>query len=54
MSKVVKVTVEVVMDDSYDVQQVINEMDYSFSHDGILDTEIEDFEVVDTDSIYGY
>lgn len=52
MTKVVKLTVEMVVDDSFDVQEIINEMDYKFDHDGIIETEIEDYEVV-SDSVYG-
>lgn len=54
MTKVVKVTVELVVDDTYDLQEVIREMDYSFKHEGIIETEIEDYQVIDTDTVYGY
>lgn len=54
MTKVVKVTVELIVDDSYDVQEVIQEMDYTFKHDAIIDTEIDDYVIADTDSVYGY
>ena len=54
MTKTVKVVVELVVDDSYDVQEIIQEMDYSFKHEGIIETEIDDYQIVDTDSVYGY
>jgi hypothetical protein len=54
MSKVIRVSVEMVVDDNYDVQEIINEMDYNFKHDGIIETEIEDYEVVEGDTVYGY
>ncbi len=54
MTKIVKLTVELEVDDSYNVQEVINEMDYRFEHDAIISTEIEDFHVEGDNGVYGY
>lgn len=40
-TKVVEITVKLVIDENADVQEVISEMDYEFTHPAIKDTEIQ-------------
>lgn len=44
--KVINVTVQVKIQDGYDPHEVIADCDYSFSGDGIVNTEITEIEVV--------
>ena len=41
-TKVVEVTVKLVVKADADVQEVISEMDYTFDHPAIVDTEVTD------------
>lgn len=44
--KMVFVTIAVRVKDAADIQEVVSEMDYSFVHDDIINTEIVDIEEV--------
>lgn len=39
-TKVVEITVKLVLDENADVQEVVSEMDYNFDHPAIKDTEV--------------
>jgi hypothetical protein len=47
MSKTIHVKVKLTIADDADGLDVVQEMDYSMVHDGILDTEIVDVEIPD-------
>ena len=50
MSQIVYVTVKLVLEDSVDYQEVVNEVDYTFDHEAIQDAEIVDVEPIQVES----
>ena len=41
-TKIVEITVKLVLKEDADVQEVVSEMDYQFTHPAIVDTEVVD------------
>lgn len=42
-TKIVTLTIELVVDESVDVEEMLNEMDYFFDYDGILGSTITEY-----------